>query len=57
MSEPYPVFLPDIWSELQDCANQAPLLPSKLRRYFLLLLRAHWSVSSHQRLRARPGST
>lgn len=43
MSAPYPVFLPDIWSELQDCANQAPLLPSKLRRYFLLLLRAHWS--------------
>ena len=43
MAEPYPHFLPDLYNELAGCAAQSPLVPSKLRRFFLLLLRAHWS--------------
>lgn len=41
--EPYPHFLPDIWRELQDCAAKSPLTPVLLRRFFLLMLRAHFS--------------
>lgn len=47
MAEPYPHFLPDLYEELQGCAVQSPLLPSKLRRFFLLMLRAHWSDSAN----------
>lgn len=47
MAEPYPTFLPDLYAELQGCAQQSPLLPSKLRRFFLLMLRAHWSDSGN----------
>lgn len=43
MAEPYPVFLPDLYNEMQQCVDMAPLVPSKLRRFFLLLLRSHWS--------------
>lgn len=47
MAEPYPHFLPDLFEELQGCATQSPLLPSKLRRFFLLMLRGHWSDSAN----------
>jgi len=40
---PYPVFLPDLCRELDACEEQAPFTPSELERYFLLMLRAHWS--------------
>lgn len=43
MAEPYPHFLPDLYAELQGCAAQSPMIPSKLRRFFLLMLRGHWS--------------
>jgi hypothetical protein len=43
MAEPYPHFLPELYEELQGCVAQTPMSPSKLRRYFLLLLRGHWS--------------
>lgn len=47
MADPYPHFLPDIYAELRVCAAAAPLTPSKLRRFFLLMLRAHWSDSGN----------
>jgi hypothetical protein len=40
---PYPTFLPDLCRELDECEVQAPFTPSELERYFLLLIRAHWS--------------
>lgn len=40
---PYPHFLPDIYNELCGCVTQTPITPSKLRRFFLLMLRGHWS--------------
>jgi hypothetical protein len=43
MTEPYPHFLEDIYHEMEDCANAAPLVPSQIRRLFLSLVRAHWS--------------
>ncbi len=42
-SLPYPTFLPDLCRELDECEVQAPFTPSELERYFLLLIRAHWS--------------
>lgn len=47
MAEPYPHFLPDLVRELDGCANRGPLVPSSLRRFFLLMLRAHWSDASN----------
>lgn len=43
MSDPYPHFLPDLYQELCGCVTQSPITPSKLRRFFLLMLRGHWS--------------
>jgi hypothetical protein len=40
---PYPTFLPDLCRELEACEQLAPLTPSELMRYFLLLLRGHWA--------------
>ncbi len=41
--EPYPHFLEDLWLELKDCASRAPLTPVNLRRFFVLMIRAHYS--------------
>jgi hypothetical protein len=43
MSDPYPHFLPELYQELKGCATNQPLSPNKLRRFFLLMLRGHWS--------------
>ena len=42
-----PQFLKDIQLEIDDCASQAPLVPSSLRRFFLLMLRGHWSSAAN----------
>lgn len=47
MSEPYPHFLPELFNELYGCATQQPITPSKLRRFFLLMLRGHWSDAAN----------
>ena len=41
MSLPY--FLPDLVEELNGCLTKDPIVPSTLRRMFLLLIRGHWS--------------
>jgi hypothetical protein len=43
MSEPYPHFLPELYNELYGCVAHKPATPSNLRRFFLLMLRGHWS--------------
>lgn len=43
MTENLPLHLGDMRSELAECLSRQPSTPSKLRRFFLLLLREHWS--------------
>lgn len=43
MADPYPHFLPELYNELDGCATRQSVTPSKLRRFFLLMLRGHWS--------------
>ncbi len=43
MAEPYPHFLPELYQEIHGCLKEAPATPSGLRRFFLLMLRGHWS--------------
>lgn len=45
--EPYPHFLKDLQLEIDDCASTGQLVPSTLRRFFLLLVRGHWASASN----------
>lgn len=41
---PYPHFLPDLYQEMMDLRDTCRWTPARLSRFFLLLLRAHWSA-------------
>jgi len=54
MPDPYPHFLPDLWQEMNGLACRSGWTPSRLRRFFLLMLRGHWSVAENHTEDLRP---
>jgi len=45
---PYPHFLPELWLEMKSLADSCFWTPARLHRFFLLMLRGHWSDQHNQ---------
>jgi hypothetical protein len=47
-AEPYPHYLPELWAEMKGLADSCFWTPARLHRFFLLMVRGHWSDKQNQ---------